>query len=248
MDVREGDSDAIPIGSGTGGSKSTLVNSVAIKLAVDMVIAKARIAAAQALDVRPDVLRFERGAFSLPSSPQTVHVVDIAAKNPKMLDSEAEAPLRDGSSANGCHACEVEIDPKTGAVEIIRYTAVDDFGHVIDTADARGQAQGGVAMGLGQALVEIAPTPLALQHPVITSPFGHALFRAEDIPIVDWVDNGIISPTNVLGAKACGEAGMSAATPTVMNAIIDALRDYPRARDLQMPARTGDIWAIVAGR
>lgn len=244
--VREGDSDAIPIGSGTGGSKSTLVNSVAIEHAVDMVIAKARLAAARRYDADPNDLRFERGAFSLPGSNPAVRIMDLAALYPGVLDTEAQAPLKQGSSANGCHACEVEIDPDTGAVEVVRYTAVDDFGTVIDTADVRGQLVGGIAMGLGQALVEIAPTPEALQRPRVTSPFGHALLRARDLPTVDWFDNGMASPTNVFGAKACGESGMSAAPPTVMNAIADALRDYPRARDLQMPAGAGDIWAAVA--
>ena len=244
--VREGDSAAIPIGSGTGGSKSTLVNSVAIMRAVDIVIAKARIAAARMEHVRPEALGFERGLFSVAGSRRTVRVADIAARYPGVLDSEGQAALKHGSSANGCHACEVEIDPDTGAVAIIRYTAVDDFGHVIDAADVRGQVQGGVAMGLGQALIEIAPTPEALRHPLATSPFGHALLRAEHIPVVDWVDNGMVSATNVFGAKACAESGASAAPPAVMNAIADALRDYPRARDLQMPARPADVWAVVA--
>ena len=202
--VREGDSAAIPIGSGTGGSKSTLVNSVAIMRAVDIVIAKARIAAARMEHVRREALGFERGLFFVAGSRRTVRVADIAARYPGVLDSEGQAELKHGSSANGCHACEVEIDPDTGAVAIIRYTAVDDFGHVIDAADVRGQVQGGVAMGLGQALVEIAPTPEALRHPLATSPFGHALLRAEHIPVVDWVDNGMASATNVFGAKACG--------------------------------------------
>lgn len=244
--VREGDSDAIPIGSGTGGSKSTLVNSVAIQNAVDIVIAKARRAAAESYGADPDDLRFERGAFIAPGSSQVVRIVDIAALYPGVLDTEAQAPLKQGSSANGCHACEIEIDPDTGAVEVIRYTAVDDFGNVINTADVRGQLFGGIAMGLGQAVVEIAPTPEAMQRPLATSPFGHALLRAPDLTTVDWTDNGLASPTNVFGAKACGEAGMSAAPPTIMNAIADALPDYPRARDLQMPAVAGKIWAVVA--
>lgn len=107
---------------------------------------------------------------------------------------------------------------------------------------------GSVAFEAGpcQAIVEIAPTPEAMQRPLATSSFGHALLRAPDLTTVDWVDNGLASPTNVFGAKACGEAGMSAAPPTIMNAIADALRDYPRARDLQMPAVAGDIWTIVA--
>ena len=244
--VREGDSSAIPTGSGTGGSKSTLVNSATIERVVDAVIAKGRIAAARMANIRPDKLKFEDGAFRAGGSRRAIAIAELAARYPGALDTEDQAPLKYGSSANGCHACEVEIDPETGALEVIRYTAVDDFGRVVDVADVQGQVDGGIAMGIGQALVEIAPAPDALQHVQATSPFGHSLLRARDIPVVDWVDNGMKSPTNVLGAKACGESGMSAAPPAVMNAIFDALRDYPAARDLQMPARSRDIWAVVA--
>jgi aerobic carbon-monoxide dehydrogenase large subunit len=139
----------------------------------------------------------------------------------------------------------VEIDPATGEVEIIRYTAVDDFGEVIDSDDVRGQVQGGVAQGVGQALLECAPTPAALLHPTATSCFNHALPRATDIPDVDWTDNGLCLPNNVFGAKACGEAGASAAPPAVMNAIVDALDAYPEAWELQMPVRPMDVWAIT---
>jgi carbon-monoxide dehydrogenase large subunit len=244
--VREGDSDALPVGGGTGGSKSTLTSSVAIKRAVDIVITKARVVAARTWNVHHEAVRFERGVFSVAGSRQTVGFAELVAQYPGLLDSEGEAALQFGSSANGCHACEVEIDPDMGAVEIVRYTAVDDFGRVINAANVRGQVQGGVAIGLGQALAEIAPTPEAMQRPLATSNFNHALRRAADIPTVDWVDNGMPLSTNVFGAKACGESGASAAPPTVMNAIADALRDYPRARDLQMPARPADVWAVVA--
>jgi aerobic carbon-monoxide dehydrogenase large subunit len=244
--VREGDSDALSVGGGTGGSKSTLTSSVAIKRAVDIVIAKARVLAARTWNARSETVQFERGVFFVAGSRRMVSFAGLVAHYPGLLDSEGEAALQYGSSANGCHACEVEIDPDTGAVELVRHTAVDDFGRVIDAANVRGQVQGGVAMGLGQALVEIAPTLEALQRPLATSSFNHALQRAANIPSVDWVDNGVPSTTNIFGAKACGESGASAAPPAIMNAIADALRDYPRAHDLQMPALPADVWAVVA--
>ncbi len=244
--VREGDSDALPIGGGTGGSKSTLTSSVAIKQAVDIVIAKARALMAQTWNVQPETVQFDRGVFSAAGSLRTVRFADLVSRYPGQLDNEGEAALHYGSSANGCHACEVEIDPETGAVEIVRYTGVDDFGHVIDAANVQGQVQGGVAMGIGQALAELAPTPEALQHPLATSSFNHALLRASEIPALDWVDNGLPSATNIFGAKACGESGASAAPPTVMNAIADALSAFPGARELQMPARPEDIWKVIS--
>jgi carbon-monoxide dehydrogenase large subunit len=244
--VLEGDSDALPIGGGTGGSKSTLTTSVAIKQAVDIVLAKARVLVARSWGVEDAAVQVDRGVLSVAGSPRTIRFAELVSRYPGLLDSEGEAALQYGSSANGCHACEVEIDPDTGAVEVVRYTAVDDFGHVIDAANVRGQVQGGVAIGIGQALVEIAPAPEALQHPLSTSNFNHALLRARDIPVVDWVDNGLPSATNIFGAKACGESGASAAPPTVMNAIADALAGFHGARDLQMPARPADIWGVIS--
>ncbi len=245
ISVREGDSAALPSGSGTGGSKSTLVNSVAVRQAVADAVAKGSALLAQEWGVDRGAVRYDQGLYSAAGSNRTARFADLAARFPGAMNTEAQAGLTQGSSANGCHACEVEIDPATGEVEIVRYTAVDDFGEVIDGADVRGQVQGGVAQGIGQALLECAPMPDALLHPVATSCFDHALPRAVDVPDVDWTDNGLRSPANIFGAKACGESGASAAPPAVMNAIVDALGAYPGAWELQMPARPGDIWAIT---
>ncbi|MBV9538386.1 MAG: xanthine dehydrogenase family protein molybdopterin-binding subunit, partial [Acidisphaera sp.] len=185
------------------------------------------------------------GTYSVPGSKLSASFATLAARNPGALDTVAEAGLNKGSSANGCHACEVEIDPSTGAIEIVNYTAVDDFGSVINGAIVRGQVQGGVAQGIGQALLEQAPMPDDLLRPATTSCFGYALPRAADVPDVGWTDNGLPSRTNIFGAKACGESGASAAPPAVMNAIVDALRAHARAWDLQMPARPQAIWSVL---
>ena len=245
ISVCEGDSAALPVGSGTGGSKSTLVNPVAIKQAVADAVAKGRTLVAGQRRVDRGAIRFERGVYSVPNSNLAASFAELAARFPGALDTDAEAGLNQGSSANGCHACEVEIDPATGEVEIVRYTAVDDFGQVIDQATVRGQVQGGVAQGIGQALLELAPMPDELLHPTTTSCFNYALPRATDVPDVNWTDNGLPSRTNVFGAKACGESGASAAPPTVINAIVNALGAYPRAWDLQMPAQPADIWSVL---
>ena len=243
--VREGDSAALPVGGGTGGSKSTLTSSVAIQQAVAKVIAKGRVIAARTWNVAPEGVRFDRGVFWVAGSDRTIRIAEIAARFPGALDSESQADLRYGSSANGCHACEVEIDPATGEIDLVRYTTIDDFGRIIDEANVGGQVQGGVAQGIGQALLERAPVPDELWHPQVTSCFNHALPRAMDVPDVDWTDNGLASRTNILGSKACAESGASGAPPAVMNAIVNALDGYPRAWELQMPARPADIWAVL---
>ena len=246
--VREGDSASLLNGSGTGGSKSTLVNSVAIQRVIADVVAKGATLAAKQWHVGRESVRFERGVYSLADSSLTTRFAELAARFPGALDTQGEAGLKQGSSANGCHACEVEIDPDTGAIEIVRYTAVDDFGVVIDAATVRGQVQGGVAQGIGQALLERAPMPDELLHPATTSCFNHTLPRATDVPNVDWTDNGLTSRTNIFGAKACGESGASAAPPTVMNAIVSALAGCPRAWDLQMRAQPSDVWSVLQSR
>ena len=243
--VREGDSNALAVGSGTGGSKSLLTSSVALAQAVTDVLSRARALLAKEWGVKADVLRFADGVFSIPASNRAASIQDIAMKFPGALDGESRSALLRGSSANGCHACEVEIDRETGDVRIIRYVAVDDFGVVVNEGAVRGQVQGGVAQGIGQVLMECAPSPEALTWPVATSPFALVLPRATDIPVVEWSDNGLPSRTNIFGAKACGELGASAAPPTVMNAISNALDGLPGASDLQMPARPSDIWRII---
>jgi len=244
ISVREGDSAALLVGSGTGGSKSTLVNLVAIKQLVADVVAKGRELLAAQWGIDRDAMRFERGVYTGPGSNLIVTIAGLGSSVPGALNTETEAGLHQGTSANGCHACEVEIDLATGEIEIIRYTAVDDFGEVIDRDHVRGQVQGGVAQGLGQALLEHAPMPDELAGSA-ASGFNYELPRAVDVPDVNWMDNGLPSRANVLGAKACAESGASAAPPAVMNAIVDALRAYPRVWDLQMPVQATDIWSIM---
>jgi carbon-monoxide dehydrogenase large subunit len=172
---------------------------------------------------------------------------EIASLFPTSLDGESRGILKHGSCANGCHACEVEIDPDTRCIQVVRYTAVDDFGNIVNEAAVRGQIQGGVAQGLGQALLEHVIYDAATGHLLSGSLADYALPRAVDVPDVHWIDNGLRSRTNVFGAKACGEAGASAAPPAVMNAIADALSAYPDARSLQMPACAADVWRVIHG-
>jgi aerobic carbon-monoxide dehydrogenase large subunit len=164
------------------------------------------------------------------------------------LDGESHGVLKRGSCANGCHACEVEIDRETGAVHVVAYTAVDDFGAVLNEPSVRGQVMGGVTQGLGQALFEEVVYDGTTGQVVSGSLMDYAMPRAGDAPRLRWIDNGLRSRTNLFGAKGCGEAGASAAPPTLMNAIADALSAYPAADILQMPARAADIWRIIQSK
>jgi len=245
--VREGDSDAVRVGGGTGGSKSLLTSSVAIEAAVGDALARGRALLAKEWLVDPAAIAFDKGVFSLSGSNLTTTIREIATRFPGALDGQSLGKLHYGSNANGCHACEVEIDPETGKAQVLRYTAVDDFGALVNTSAVLGQVHGGVANGIGEALLEGAPSDKELEHPTATSMFNYAMPSAEDVPSVSWTDNGLKSSTNAFGAKACGESGASAAPPTVMNAIVDALKDYADGWRVQMPARALDVWKIIRG-
>jgi aerobic carbon-monoxide dehydrogenase large subunit len=246
--VRQGDSAALGRGGGTGGSKSLLTSSRALEEAILDVAERGRAVLAPQWNVRPENIRFEAGIFSLANTNRATSVAEIAAAFPGALDGESRGVLTHGSQANGCHACEVEIDPETGAVHIAAYTAVDDFGVVLNEPAVRGQVFGGVAQGIGQALLEEIVYDEASGQLLSGSLMDYAMPRADNIPWLRWIDNGLPLRTNLFGAKGCGEAGASAAPPAVMNAIGDALSAYPAARSLQMPARAADIWRVIHGK
>ncbi|MBS0560164.1 MAG: xanthine dehydrogenase family protein [Proteobacteria bacterium] len=248
VSVREGDSALLARGGGTGGSRSLLTSSRSLEQAVTDVIERGRRALSVHWGVPPETVAFDAGVFRVAGTNQGMAVAEIAAEMPGVLDGESHGILTHGSCANGCHACEVEIDPETGQVEIVAYTAVDDFGTVQNPAAVRGQVQGSVAQGLGEALMECLARDPDGGQPLSASLLDYALPRARDVPSVRWTDNGLRSRTNVFGAKACAEAGASAAPPAAMNAIADALAAFPAARDLQMPARPPDIWRVIHGR
>lgn len=243
--VCQGDSDSLTRGGGTGGSKSLLTSSVAIEQAVTDVVARGRRFLAERWGVQESDVLFSAGTFACKGSNETVNVAGFAKTFPGVLDGESHSILHHGSCANGCHTCEVEIDAETGECWIVRYTAVDDFGNVVNEPAVRGQVQGGVGQGIGQALMEQAVYDRQSGQALAGSLMAYALPRAIDVPGITWIDNGLASHSNIFGAKGCGEAGTSAAPPAVMNAIADALSNYPRVWELQMPALAGDIRRII---
>ncbi|OOK66486.1 molybdopterin-binding domain of aldehyde dehydrogenase family protein [Mycobacterium kansasii] len=169
---------------------------------------------------------------------------EVATHWPGALDGQSEVSLRNGSFANGCHACELEIDPETGCVTVLRYVAVDDFGRVINEGAVRGQVQGAVAHGIAQALLERAPgceelMRIAAGGAAAYTPRLHARYPTS---------NG--STMVCRRRPMCWGQGMwriryRSSSPAVMNAVADALRDYPAAAGIQMPARPAVIWKAI---
>ena len=254
----QGDTDQVPFGRGTYASRSVMLGGSALKLAADAVIEKAKPMAAQMLEAAAGDLSFKDGRFQITGTDRSVALVDVAKAfyRPVGLPKQFGIGL-DGSGTwaadpqnfpNGCHICEVEVDPETGTVTIDRYAVVDDVGRVINPLICEGQIQGGLAQGIGQALLEnVAYDPESGQ--LISGSFSdYAMPRADDLRGFDLDFIEVPCKTNPIGVKGVGEAGSVGAPPTVMNAILDALRPLG-VEHLDMPATPHRVWeAIRAAR
>jgi len=253
----QGDTDQVFFGEGTGGSRSATLGGSAVAAATVKVIEKARAIAAHALKVDAATVKFADGVFSAPTTNETLTIKDVAklAANPARLPSDMEPGLVETAVyraevenfPNGCHVCELEIDRDTGAVEIVRYSVVDDVGTVLNPLLLHGQIAGGIAQGVGQILKEdIHFDPESGQ--LVTGSFmDYAMPRAGDLSGFAIKSNPVPTKTNPLGVKGAGEAGTVGAMPAVTNALIDALAEFG-VRDIEMPATPERIWRAMQGR
>jgi carbon-monoxide dehydrogenase large subunit len=187
-----------------------------------------------------DDVDFADGLFRARGSNKTLDIAELARRHPQALDTRGRyAPERPGPTfPNGCHIAEVEIDPETGQVQTVSYITVNDFGTQINPMLVEGQVQGGIVQGLGQALLEQVVYDESAQ--LLTGSFmDYGVPRANDIPAaIDFSVRPVPNPNNPLGAKGCGEAGTIGATPSIMNAIIDATG----GQQMEMPATPEKVW------
>jgi carbon-monoxide dehydrogenase large subunit len=253
--VTQGDTDRIPFGKGTGGSRSLPVGGPAIQEAVAAAIARGTLFARHLLQAGEEQITFADGRFGVAGGDRGIGIGDLAAaaRDPENLppceatpglDATARYASKASTFPNGCHVCEVEVDPETGAVEIVGYTVVDDFGTVVNPLLLAGQVHGGVVQGIGQALMERAVYDRESAQ-LITGSFGdYPLPRAADMPSIALSFNGVPCTTNPLGIKGAGEAGAIGACPAVINAIIDALAPLG-IRHIDMPATAETIWRAI---
>jgi carbon-monoxide dehydrogenase large subunit len=248
ISVVEGDTAALEQGGGTGGSKSTLTGTAAAEKMLEELQTRAISLFAKVKQTQPDMVSFQNGLLWVEGGDKPMSVAQLAAAYPGKLDMGATASIKHGSFANGCHACEVEIDRETGEVAVVSYTAVNDFGTILNREVVEGQVHGGIAQGIGQALMESHQFNQTNADILTGSWREYALPRAAYVPSIACFDNGVPCATNSIGLKACGESGATAAPPVVMNAIIDALRQFKGAESLQMPARPSDVWKVMANR
>jgi aerobic carbon-monoxide dehydrogenase large subunit len=249
----QGDSDQLVMGGGTGGSRSAMLSGTAIMQAADKVIENGKQIAAHELEASASDIEFRRGRFVIAGTDRAIGIMELAERLrvglklpeglPASLDVTHVTEPVPGTFPNGVHVAEVEVDPETGSASVVKYTAVNDFGTVINPMLVEGQIQGGVVQGLGQALLE--STFYDSEGQLLTGSFmDYAMPRAHDVPDITITNRGVPTKTNPVGAKGCGEAGCSGALPTIANAVIDALSDLG-IRHLEMPMTPTRIWAAI---
>jgi carbon-monoxide dehydrogenase large subunit len=243
---------------GTMGSRSTVIGGTALWTAADKVIAKGRKIAAKLLEAaEPDVV-FGEGRFTVAGTDRGVTLKQVAraAFQPGQLPAGVEPGLYETGTfspkqdtwPNGCHVCEVEVDPDTGVVDLVRYSIVDDVGTVINPLTLKGQIHGGVAQGVGQALMEQVVYEGGSGQLLTASFMDYAMPRADTFCDLVIASNPVPTKLNPLGAKGAGEAGTVGALPAVINAVVDALAPLG-VRDIEMPATSDRVWhAIEAAR
>lgn len=257
VNVVHGDTDKIQFGMGTYGSRSLAVGGSAISKALDKVEAKAKKIAAHLMEASADDVEFKDGQFTVAGTDKSVAFGDVAltAYVPHNFPhDELEPGLEEQAfydPANftfpaGCHICEIEIDPETGEIEIANFVAADDFGNIVNPMIVEGQVHGGIAQGVGQALLEgcVYDTDGQL---VTGSYMDYCMPRADDLPNFKVETQVTPCPHNPLGVKGCGEAGAIAAPAAVMNAVTDALRSAGVTKPIDMPATPAKVWAALNG-
>jgi aerobic carbon-monoxide dehydrogenase large subunit len=251
----QGDSDRLVMGGGSGGSKSLMHSGTAIVEAAAKIVEKGREIASHVLEAAVSDIEFAHGRFVIAGTDRSISVMELAkslregnaklpADAPQSLDVQH---ISDGPGAatfpNGCHVAEVEVDPETGVVELMKYTCVNDFGTVVNPLIVAGQLHGGVVQGIGQALMEM--TVYDGDGQLLTGSFmDYAMPRAADAPPFVLAEHPVPAKTNPLGVKGCGEAGCAGALTSVMNGVLDALADRG-IRHLDMPLTPFRIWQAL---
>jgi aerobic carbon-monoxide dehydrogenase large subunit len=253
VSIVHGDTDKVQMGMGTYGSRSGAVGMHAISKALDKIEAKARKVAAAVMESSVDDIEFKDGTFTVKGTDKKMAFYEVALASyvahktgglePGLKESAFHDPANFVFPA-GVHICEVEVDADTGFTEIAAYTCVDDFGNLINPMIVEGQVQGGIAQGIGQALLEGAVYDEDSGQLLTGSYMDYNMPRARNMPLINNFKLGFTCtpcPTNPMGIKGCGEAGAIGAPPAVINAITDALG----VRDVPMPATPLTVWQAM---
>ena len=250
--LEQGDSDIVHTGNGTGGSRSITASGTAIVEASKLIIEKGKRAAAHLMEASEGDIEFGHGRFTIAGTDRSIDIIELARRLregkmpegvPSSLDVDHTAEGVPSTFPNGCHVAEVEIDPETGIVQIVRYTGVNDFGTIVNPMLVAGQLHGGVAQGIGQALMECVSYDSNGQ-PITGSFMDYAMPRAGDIPLMAVGDHPVPAKSNPLGTKGCGEAGCAGSISTTVNAVINALSEFGIAH-IDMPLTPERVWRAI---
>ncbi|HEY4922705.1 MAG TPA: xanthine dehydrogenase family protein molybdopterin-binding subunit [Xanthobacteraceae bacterium] len=257
VNIIQGDTDAVAFGMGTGGSRSTTMSGSAIAMVSDKIIAKGRKLAAHMLEAAEGDVEFKDGRFTIAGTDRALGIHDVAkaafqldklpaGMEPGLYETATYRARTNGNYPNGCHVCEVEIDPATGTTRMVGYWVVDDVGTVINPMLLKGQIMGGIAQGMGQVLMEDKCYDTAGQ--VLAGSFmDYAMPRADDFCAVAIEDNPVPTPTNPLGVKGAGEAGTVGSLSAGVNAIVDAL-SVLGVRHIDTPCTPYRVWQAMESR
>ncbi len=249
--VMQGDTDQVPTGGGTGGARSLYSEGTAILATTGTVIERGKQAAGEVLEAAVVDIEFEKGRFAVAGTDRGIGIMELALQQKRRVAAGESAVLLDAAEVaeipahtfpNGCHVAEVEVDPDTGHIAIPRYIVVDDVGHALNPLIVRGQVHGGVAQGVGQAIMERTAYDPASGQLLSASFMDYALPRAEDLPDIEVDLIEVPCETNPLGVKGAGEAGAVGSPPAVVNALIHALG----VREIDMPATPEVVWKAAA--
>ncbi len=250
--LEQGDSDIVHTGNGTGGSRSITASGMAIVEASKLIIEKGKRAAAHLMEAAEGDIEFGNGRFTIAGTDRSIDIIELARRLragkmpegvPASLDVDHTTEGVPSTFPNGCHVAEVEIDPETGIVQIVRYTGVNDFGTIVNPMLVAGQLHGGVAQGIGQALMECVSYDASGQ-PITGSFMDYAMPRAGDIPVMAVGDHPVPAKSNPLGTKGCGEAGSAGSLSTIVNAVVNALSEFGIAH-IDMPLTPERVWRAI---
>ena len=251
--IRQGDTDTIPTGGGTGGARSLYSEGQAILVTAATVIEKGKQAASEALEAAVADIEFAGGRFSIVGTDRGMDIISLATAQREqaargeaatMLDAAEVAQIDSHTFPNGCHIAEVEIDPETGMVAVLRYIVCDDVGKAVNPMIVRGQVHGGVAQGFGQAVLERTAYDKTSGQLLSGSLMDYALPRAADLPDIEVDLIEVPCTSNPLGVKGAGEAGAVGSPPAVINAIVDALSSAG-VKSIDMPATPEKVWQAL---
>lgn len=249
ISIVQGDSDRIETGGGTMGSRSVPVGGSAISATAAILIEKAKLKAAEMLETAIDDIEFENGEFKIVGTDRSESFKSVAqaaapADGSASFDEKESFAPSEATYPNGTHVCELEIDEATGTIEVVDYTVVDDFGKTINPLLLEGQVHGGIAQGLGQALLENCAYDAESGQLIAATFMDYTMPRASNFPEIRFKRNEVPCLTNPLGIKGAGEAGAIGAPPAIINAVVNALKDYG-VRHVDMPVTSTKLWQLM---